>query len=192
MTMKLAWVAAAITMAAQAAQAWEVRPVAGLGITYGGDTVADVPYTNGDRAKVRSGGLIALNGGLEVRFTDLVSAQALIGYHVDNASADNGEVRFERFPIELLGHFRLTDWLRVGGGGRYTQAKLRVSGDAIGYASTTDYEQNVGGVVEAEYFPMRTLGIKARYVSEKFKPKRGGGSTVDGNHFGVYINYYFY
>ncbi|MET0334804.1 MAG: outer membrane beta-barrel protein [Rhizobacter sp.] len=192
MTMKLALVAAVLTMAGQAAQAWEVRPVVGLGLTYGGDTLVDVHYTNGDSTKVRAGGLIAFNGGIEVRFSDLVSMQGLIGYHVDSASADNGDIRFERFPIEVLGHFRLTDWLRIGGGGRYTQAKFRASGEALNYVQNTDFQQTVGAVVEAEFFPYKTIGIKARYVSEKFKPKRGGGPAVNGNHAGIYINYYFY
>jgi outer membrane protease len=195
MKMKYALVAALLTMAGQATQAWEVRPVAGLGLTYGGDTLVEVTYTNGDTTKVRAGGLIAFNGGIEVRFTDLVSAQALIGYHVDSASADNGDIRFERFPVELLGHFRLTDSFRLGGGARYTQARFRASGEALNYVSSTDFQQNVGGVVEAEYFPIKTIGIKARYVSEKYKPKRPGVTTsesVDGSHFGLYVNYYFY
>jgi hypothetical protein len=53
--------------------------------------------------------LIAFNGGLELQFTPLVSAQAMLSYHVDRANASNGSVRFERTPLELLGHFRLTD-----------------------------------------------------------------------------------
>ncbi|MBX3623234.1 MAG: outer membrane beta-barrel protein [Rhizobacter sp.] len=190
----IALAALALATAAGTAQAAEVRPVLGMGLTFGGDTLVGVTYTNGDTAKVHAGGLVALNGGVEVRFTDLVSAQALVGYHVDRANASNGDVVFDRVPFELLGHFRLTDWMRVGGGARYTpNAKLRADGYVSGFVSDVDFKPTVGTVVEAEFFPWRTVGIKARYVSERFKAKDiVGAPTVDGSHGGIYINYYFF
>ncbi|HEX3141568.1 MAG TPA: hypothetical protein VHQ87_16045, partial [Rhizobacter sp.] len=105
--------AAAVLLAsfAGAAQAVEVRGVVGGGITFGGDTLATVYYDPSDAgpddAKVHAGGLIALNAGIDLQFTDLVSGQFLVGYHLDRASGDNGSVRFERFPVELLGHFKV-------------------------------------------------------------------------------------
>jgi len=178
------------------AQGVAVRPVIGMGLTGGGDTLVRVTYTNGDSAKVHAGGLIAFHGGLEVRFTDLVSAQALVGYHVDRANASNGDVIFERVPFELLGHFRLTDWMRVGGGARYvTDAKLRATGDASYYVADTRFKNNLGAVVEAEFFPApSSLGIKVRYASDRYKVKDAAfpSDTVDGSHLGVYINYYFF
>jgi hypothetical protein len=76
-----------------------VRGVAGGGFTFGGDTIATIDYVDDDvsDAKVHawrpsSPSTAASN----CSFTDLVSAQALIGYHVDRANASNGSVRFER------------------------------------------------------------------------------------------------
>lgn len=194
MKKNMALAAVALAVAGGAAQAVEVRPVLGMGFTFGGDTLVGVTYTNGDTAKVHAGGLIALNGGVDVQFTDLVSAQALVGYHVDRANASNGDVIFDRTPLELLGHFKLTDWMRVGGGARYTpNAKLRADGYAGSLVGDVDFKPTVGTVVEAEFFPIRSFGIKARYVSEKFKPKNiPGASTVDGSHGGIYFNYYFF
>jgi hypothetical protein len=34
------------------------------------------------------------------------------------------------------------------------------------------------------------LGVKGRFVGHKFKLENGGGS-VNGEHFGVLMNYYF-
>lgn len=186
------WTAAA--MAASAAQAVEVRPVVGAGLTFGGDTLVTVTYTDGETAKVSAGGLLALNGGLELGFTELLSVQALVGYHVDRANASNGNVVFERYPLDLLGHVRLNSWMRLGGGARYTgNAKLRTSGAVTSYVGNVSFEPTWGGVVEAEFFPMRSLGIKARYVSERFKAKNAPWAPkADGSHGGIYLNYYFF
>jgi hypothetical protein len=189
-----AFAVAVLAMAGGAAQAVEVRPVLGMGLTGGGETLARVTYTNGETAKISSGGLIAFHGGLEVRFTDLVSAQGLVGYHFDRVNASNGDVVFERVPLELLGHFKLTDWVRVGGGLRYvTNAKLRATGEASNYMSNVTFKDKLGTVVEAEFFTTSSFGIKVRYVSERYTPKNvPGASSVEGNHGGVFLNYYFF
>lgn len=178
------------------AQGVQVKPLVGMGVTFGGDTVATVDYEDEDvsDAKVHAGGLFAFGGGLEVQFTPLVSAQALLSYHFDRANASNGSVRFERTPVELLGHFRLNDWFRLGGGARYiSAAKIRASGAATNTVANVDFEPNWGTVVEGEFFPTRSIGIKVRYVSEKFKAKGyPNAPLLDGSHGGVYLNYYFF
>ncbi len=194
MKKSIACAALGLAMAGGAfAQGVHVRPLIGTGITFGGDTIATVNYTDGDSAKVHAGGLFAFGGGLELQFTPLVSAQAMLSYHADRANASNGSVRFERTPLELLGHFRLNDWFRIGGGARYTSsAKTRATGDASGPIANEDFKPTWGTVVEGEFFPMHSLGIKVRYVSEKFKSKTFPYlNDVDGSHGGVYVVYYF-
>ena len=196
MKKSIAVAAAALSMAGGAfAQGVQVRGVFGGGITFGGDTIATVRYDDEDLddAKVRAGGLLAINAGVELQFTDLVSAQALIGYHFDRTNASNGSVRFERYPLDLLGHFRVNDWLRLGGGARYTaNAKIRASGIGQTYVANEDFKPTWGSVVEAEFFPTQSLGIKLRYVSEKFKSESfPQAADLDGSHGGVYFNFYF-
>jgi hypothetical protein len=195
MKRSLAVATLAFGMAATAwAQPVQVRPLLGLGLTGGGDTVARVVYSDGDSDKVRAGGLIALTTGLELQFTPLVSVQTLVGYHADNISASNGEVRFDRVPVELLGHFRLNDAFRVGGGARYsTRVRTRASGAASGVVPNEDFEDTLGAVVEGEFTIGRNFGIKLRYVSEKFESKTfPGASDLKGNHVGIYLVGYFF
>ena len=186
-----------LSLASGAMAQVQVRGVVGGGITFGGDTLADEKYTNSnygsDNAQVHAGGLIAIHGGVELQFTDMVSAQALLGYHFDRANGSNGNVRFERYPLELLGHFRVTDWFRAGGGARYTDgAKIRTSGVGSQYAADEDFKPAFGAVFEGEFFPLRSFGIKVRYVSEKFKSKTAGNADADGSHGGIYLTYYFF
>jgi len=194
--MKKSMACAALTMAMAGgalAQGVQVRGIVGGGLTFGGDTLATLNYEDNDvdDAKVHAGGLIAVNAGVEVQFTPMVSAQALIGYHFDRANASNGNVRFERTPFELLGHFRVNDWFRLGGGARYTSgAKFRSSG--FSELRNVDFKPTWGTVVEGEFFPTQSFGIKLRYVAEKFKAKNvSNAQTIDGNHGGVYFNFYF-
>lgn len=193
----IAFAALALMAAGSAsAQVVKVRPVLGMGVTFGGDTIATVYYEDDDfeDTKVRAGGLVAFHGGVEVQFTDLVSAQALVGYHVDRANASNGDVKWDRTPMELLGHFKLNEWFRLGGGARYTpNARIRASGAASYTIANVDFKPTWGTVVEGEFFPYPTVGIKLRYVTEKFKPENyPGAEPLKGTHGGIYLNYYFF
>lgn len=197
--MKKSIIVAALALLAggsASAQFVKVRPVLGMGLTVGGDTIATVYYEDSDldESKVRAGGLIAFHGGVEVQFTDFVSAQALIGYHVDRADADNGDVVWDRTPFEFLAHYKLVDWFRLGGGARYTgNARIRASGAASYTIADVDFKPTWGSVIEGEFFPHPTLGIKVRYVNEKFKPENyPGGPTLRASHGGIYLNYYFF
>lgn len=186
----MAWVAAS-GVSAQVL----VKPMVGFGVTAGGDTIATVYYQNSntDESRVHAGALFALHGGLELQFTSRVSTQFLFGYHVDQVRASNATVRWSRTPVEALGHVYLTDWFRLGGGARYSaNARLHASGVASNTIPNTSFKASLGGVVEGEFFPYRSVGIKVRYVNERFKVNNGFNDvTLDGSHGGVYVGYYF-
>lgn len=201
--MKKSMTVAALAAAA-AGGAWaevQVYPVMGVGATAGGDTLRVIPFKEGHTETVRAGGLYAMHGGVEMRFTDFASFQALVGYHVDQVKGQDeqgapGKVAWERTPIEFLGHYQLADWVRLGGGARYT-TNVRLRGSGIGRSFVSEpvrFKPTWGSVVEAEFFPVPTIGIKLRYVSEKFQPKDSsiGDAVVKGNHGGLYLNYYFF
>ncbi len=185
---------ALLSMAAGAAHAVEVRPLIGFGLTFGGDKLGSATYNNGDTVDISSGGLIAFNAGLELQFTPEVSGQLVLGYHVDRANAQNGSMRFERTPVELLGHYRINDSWRLGGGLRYiNEAKVRASGAGLSFASNQNFKPSTGFVIEGEYLPTQSrIGFKVRVVSETFKSKDfRSAPDVDGTHVGGFMTYYF-
>jgi len=161
----------------------------GMGLTFGGKTLATVHFTNGDSENVKSGGLVHLYAGYEYRLASRFSVQATIGYHVDNVSARNGDLKFSRYPLEVLGHFGITDNVRIGGGVRYV---MNPEISSSGAASIGDYEfdDTTGAVIEAEYLITPHVGVKLRGVSEKYKMK-GSSTSVRGDHGGIYASYYF-
>ena len=166
-----------------------LRFVAGAGITYGGETIVTAHYVDGDDIDIDAGGSVAFLVGLDYRINPQFSVQGTVGYHVDNAGGNNGNVRFERVPVELLGYYHVNDKVRVGGGLRYvTAAALRTSG----VADIGDYEfkDTTSSVAEIEYLYSHQLGFKLRYVNDRFKDKTFG-DKVRGDHVGAFVNFYF-
>jgi len=191
--MKTSLITAVLAMAALAgapAQAQErtVRGVLGIGVTGGGETLATVVYNDGSTDSIKSGGLVHFYGGAEFRVAPQFTIQANVGYHVDRTSGySNGSIRFSRYPIELLGHIAVTPSVRLGGGARFVNnAKIDTSGVLSG--TRVDFDNTVGGVVEAEWLVLPSLGLKVRYVSERYKTN---GVSVDANHGGFYGTWYF-
>lgn len=166
------------------------RFLLGAGLTFGGDTLINVPFTNGSSDSVRAGGLIQLYGGGEYRFNEALALKATLGYHFNQTrDASNGRVRFTRVPLDLLALYNVNDKVRLGAGAQFVSGpELRGSGVASNVSQK--YDSTVGAIVEGEYLFTPHVGLELRYVSEKFTPS-GGGAKVDGSHAGVMFNYYF-
>lgn len=173
---------------AQDATASRVSYVIGGGLTVGGDKIATVEYTDGSELSVRAGSIFTIYGGVDFRVTDAFSIQSTIGIHGDNASARNGDVRFERMPLELLAYYHVNPQWRIGGGARYV-SNAKVKSEGAAYMGNFRFDNALGGVVEAEYMAGAKLGVKIRYVKETYK--HPAIEDVDGSHVGILANIYF-
>jgi hypothetical protein len=190
-------VAAVLAAGAGAAQAQAVvhqdlRPVRlfiGGGLTAGGDRLATAHYYHGSDYTLHAGGLVQFHGGLEFQVTPLASVALSVGYHIDAIDDFWGSTRFTRVPVELLGHFRVHPNWRLGGGIRWAiNPKLTSEGHSP--VVDEDFDTAVGPVIEAEYLFNPSLGLKVRGVFEQYRSKAGLPS-VNGNHIGVVLNFYF-
>ncbi|TFW32032.1 outer membrane beta-barrel protein [Massilia horti] len=165
-----------------------LRFVVGLGGSFGGDELATVDYTNGISQKITAGNGVYLTAGADYRVSPEFSIQGTLNFHVNDTNASNGSVKFQRFPIEVLGYYHVNDQLRIGGGVRYTSSpKLSSSGVAAGL--DVKFDDTTSGVVEGEYFWTPNFGMKVRYVNETFKAH--GYKDTKANHFGISGNFYF-
>lgn len=126
--------------------------------------------------------------GANYRLSPDFSIQGTITFHVDDTNAKNGSIKFQRFPIEVLGYYHLSNTWRVGGGVRYTTgAKLSSSGAAAGL--DMKFDNTLSGVAELEYFWVPQFGMKMRFVNETFQAS--GYRDVKAKHVGISANYYF-
>ena len=181
-------VAAAPAVQYEAVGAKPLRFVLGAGTTFGGDKLATAYYDDGDEVDLRAGDTLALVAGVDYRIDQDFSLQGTVGYHVDRAGADNGDMRFERIPFELLGYYHVNDKLRVGGGLRYvTGVKFRSSG--AGDIGDYKFKDTTSPVAEIEYLFTPRMGLKLRYVNDEFNEK-GYGGKVKGDHVGIFANFF--
>lgn len=180
----------ALTASAQAQDTRPVRALVGLGLTFGGDKLATVGFTDGSSESIRSGGLFTVYGGAEFRVSPVMAIQATVGYHADSTSAaSNGSLRFSRYPVNLLALYSLNDRVRLGGGVEFVNsAKVAGSGELgdinVGFKNST------GLVLEGEYLFTPRFGGKARVAAHEFESK-ATGEKVDGSYVGLMLNYYF-
>ncbi|XLZ68016.1 outer membrane beta-barrel protein [Massilia sp. SR12] len=192
----LAMLATAASAHAQVAQvapapAKTVHGFVGLGITGGGKKLATADYTDGRSANIKSGGGVYFTGGVDFRINEQFSAQTSVSYHVDDQSAKNGSLKFQRFPFEALAFYHIDQNWKIGTGLRYvTSAKL--SGSGVADIDDVKFKNTLSSVVEAEYMFTPQLSVKMRYVNEKFEEKNSRyPAEVKANHVGVSGNFYF-
>lgn len=188
---------------AQEPAGYHARPVSfllGLGLTFGGETLASVPFTDGSTSSIRSGGLLYFKGGVDWDINRNIALQGTFGYHGDWVSAENGSMTFQRDFYEGLVFFKTFPRQRFGLGVRETfNAKVSSSGAARVYCGEMQYKNNTGFVFEYEWINKRGpsgIGFTIRYVNEKYKVSSidgipvANGQSFNGNHFGLGVNWY--
>jgi len=169
-----------------------------MGITGGGDTLASVRLSSGETEKIKAGGLVHLAAGLLWQPSQLpLGIQATAGYHVDNVTARNGELRFSRYPIEVLALFTGVPNLRLGTGVRYVNSpSLKI--DIDGSPSTNvDFKNTIGVVAEIGYRFASRAWVALRGTFEEYETKSVNGASVgttpktSGDSIGVYVGFAF-
>ncbi len=168
-----------------------------VGGNYGGDTLVSGNYSNGDSYSIKAGKGLMVAGGLTYAVNPAVDVQGTIGYERDSTNATNGQIKFTRTPMEVLGFYNFNDgYFRLGMGLRHVSgAHLSSSGVAANVGSA-DYDASTGTVLEAQFLGKKStgqkvrLGLYVRYVAEKFT-SQSSHKTVSGNHMGLGLAAYY-
>ena len=188
---------AAANASAQAPAAQSFHPAFELGVTGGGDKLATVTFNDGTSSSIRAGGLLHFGGGvLWQPAYGPAAVQVTLNYHVDDVNADNGSLRFSRYPLEVLGFFTGVQRWRFGAGPRFVfnpRLKVDVGGDNAKIA----FKNTIGAVAEVGYDFGTYLWINLRVTAEKYKVKSFNGtavtadSDVSANSVGLNFVLYF-
>lgn len=200
--MKQAVIAVALAAGAMGAQAQTgataVRPYLGIFLTGGGDTLASVAVDSGFGTETRSveaGGLLDMKAGIEFLLNPAFSMRGSIGYHFDSINADNGDIRFSRFPLEVMAIWHPGPPLHLGVGMRFALSPTYTATGAGAVSPTgrddVDFNADPGLVIEGEYQFSQNVGIAVRLVSERYKAQAPSTGSFDGTHVGVGLNFHF-
>lgn len=149
----------------------------------GGETLATAVYTDGENTDVKAGQLIHLAVGLVQPLSDDFEVQGTVGWKFDNAGAKNGDITFDRYPVEGLFFFR-TDKIRVGGG---ATIHLNPTLDSDGVAAnlgTIEFDNALGFIAQVDMFlaPKASIGVRGTFI--EYETTRGA-IPVDGNSVGL-------
>jgi hypothetical protein len=169
-------------------------PFLSIGITAGGDRIGTYDVSGGfggfDRRTIRGGGIVDLRVGADWALGGPWGLLTSIGWHSDSVDASNGDAEFRRFPLEVLGTYRLPATnARVLAGLRFPLSSKFTESGAAGN-TRLNLDSSVGLVVGAEWL-WNQVGLRvSASLGERYRPS-GGGSSVSGDHVGVWGTYYF-
>ncbi len=167
-----------------------IKPVLGIGMNFGGDTLAEyeVEYYDGDEdsEKVKAGEGFHLFGGVELGYpaSDLaIRLQA--GYLFGGIFASNGDVSFNRVPLEAIMLLGSDKWRFGVGLTQHTNVELEddVSGDV-------SFDDATGYLLHGEYKISPTVGFGLRYTKIEYQPENVD-LEFDGSGAGLYMTFTF-
>lgn len=177
--------------------------VATGGLSMGGDTIATAYYNNGDSEDLKAGGLVYFAGGLGLDIPDTpITLQLAAGYQVNDSSADNGKMTFDRTTLDAQVFFRQGN--HRFGVGAVQHSSPEYIGKMDGQPDDrAEFDDASGFSLEYNYLPAiinwpfkeGRAGFSLRYVKIDYKVKTYNGMTVlnpkpiDGSHVaaGLYL-----
>jgi hypothetical protein len=187
--MAIGMMALGLMGAAQAQDMKMTRWLAGAGITFGGDQLVNVPFTNGSSQNIKAGGGAHFYGGFEVPLNNQWAVQATLGYHSDSTNAANGDVSFTRYPMDVMALYSITPSVRIGAGLQYVNSAKLTSSGVVG-SNHVSFKGDTGVAVEAEYLLSKKFGVKLRHVTHTYRVENSG-VKFNGDETGIYGQFYF-
>jgi hypothetical protein len=175
-----------------------IKFVGSIGGSSGGEKMYTGSYTDGSTFDIKAGGGIYINAGISYVVDPEFDIQTTLGYHTDSTSANNGNISFDRVPLEAIVFYNFDDSkIKLGVGLRKSlSAKSTTSGVATDYYQAHSYNSSLGQVIELQYsFNKKVVdndyfALSLRYVSEYYKIN-GYDEKIDGSHVGLALVYYY-
>jgi hypothetical protein len=171
------------------ALAVDVRPFVKAGYDVGGDKLAEVVFTNGDRETVRANEGFYFGGGASI-VTDAKTQEIelSISYKTGGVNASNGEVDWRRFPLEALWFYRF-EKVRLGGGLTY-HLNPKLDGSGVVGGLDTKFDDALGFVLQGDYRVNEKLTLGMRYTNVEYQVS-GSSFKAKANGLGVTTAYRF-
>ena len=155
-----------------------VRFLIGAALEFGGESVAEIEFEDGETQDVNAGQGGSIGVGAEVQFPsiDFLMFQGTIGIKYVTTQADNAHIRLTRFPIELTANWLITDDIKIGAG---IAAHTNINFKADGIGPDASFDNAVGPLIEASY-----AGFGLRFTSMTYTDEFG--FDYNANAIGVF------
>lgn len=134
------------------------HPMLMLGVGIGGDTLSTFTHPDGSTSELKAGGILQAGASLVVDFTTVpLQLQATASYLGNNMYAANAKVFFNRFPMEVLGFFKIGT-VRLGGGLQYALWP-KVDLKSSEKNASMWFHDALGFVIEGGYLECNLIGL---------------------------------
>lgn len=171
-------------------QAAEFKGVVGIGLDFGGDTLATAVYSDGTTSEVKANNGFVLNGGA-VMINDSYETQATVGYKFGGPTAQNGSITWDTVPIELIQFLRAGN-VRLGLGFIY-QINPKLTVDIPGSSYTINYDNALGTLAQIGWLPANMpFSIDLRYSAITYRQRNvSNAQETSGSVLGIYSSFFF-
>jgi hypothetical protein len=116
---------------AQSAEPSRITPIVEFSAGMGGDTLAELTFTDGDSQDINAGDGLTVAGGLIQKVADSFEIKYTLGYKFSTSAAENLDVWKSVFPLDVVPSYRSGSH-RVGVGLTYhISPKLKVDDDTL-------------------------------------------------------------
>lgn len=174
--------AAALALGATSAQAADIGPMLKFGWDWGREVMLTVPFITGPSQEVRvNEGLYAGGGISVVNDARTLEGEFSVSYKAKFVSGADGQIDWNRIPIDFLAFYRTPNW-RFGGGVTYHyHPVLRGTGAALG---SVEFKDAVGlvGQIDMIFGERGTVGL--RFLMLEYKAK-DFDYTANSNGVGI-------
>ncbi|MCW3074662.1 MAG: hypothetical protein JWP69_1731 [Flaviaesturariibacter sp.] len=129
----------------------------------GGDEIAEVYFTNGERQGVRAGqgGSVGFGGQFQISGAEKFLLRSTVGIKYVTTAADNVHIRLTRIPIVLSGNYMATTKLRISAG---LSMHRNIQFNTGGLGGDAKFKAASGPIFEIAY-----TGIGLSYTAMKYK-----------------------
>ena len=158
------------------------------GLHAGGDKLAGVTFTNGTSSSIYAGGLLSLDGGVNLDLTTNSQLRLAVGYKFDNISASNGSITFDRTTLDASWFYWVNSaWCLGVGVTQHLNPVLSGSGVTAGRVA---FKDATGIVMEADFQLAGGMYWGGKFTSIEYETL-SGSAKVNGNSAGILFGWRF-
>jgi hypothetical protein len=160
--------------------AQEFKPMIKAGFDFGGDTLVNVTFTNGETDSIKANDGFYFGVGVSILATSEIEAELSLSYKFESITAENGDVDFTRMPLDALVFYRFpSPSIRVGGGLTY-HLNPKLSGSGIAGGLNATFDDALGFVLQADYVFPKLFLVGVRYTQLEYEASNGAKAKSNG------------